>query len=636
MDKIIFFTATFAALFTFIQTATAVDSGNLKKLDDLDQLYVSSKPFELSNPDAFFNYRRDILKNGFYELQRWDECIDTYKRPIKWPKNKDEDVGEAYEYKMFLLECVQAFLAGGDYSNAKAIDFEKLLIHWVNGDDKALKLASFNKSENQWYTVGSFVGNLAQWFAFYSDRLTMPKGQKQKVEEYITNYLLQFSFADGLTKNLKACPTTPSSILDKSVDTDWCGSVRFKVATGKLALGFKLENEKLISQGIEDLNILLQAYDEDVYFVPYAPAKKGGYGFSYYMRQGIFLSVLTEIIAMRGYDFLAFQLPNGGLVSDALDFTYRVAVDDFKLLGKYPGKNEFKRNKDWQWDRLLRLSHSQFATDIAVTNGRYDPSNTKEQFATRNPRFASLYRREDFALSLSYIDNLVDDFSSISAMALFLGNSPLNRKQWSEKVASEITDTALKETTLAKLDVLEPMGINLSDNYQFDNKLSEYNDVLPTGSVSFSEITGWTVSDAKSIEITNLEFIEKKAGSSKQKYKVRYKVEAYLPKQRTIQNRRVTIFVNGEQVQAGIYAEFLVQKGFVGEDVMKKLKTMCDYDNVDDYYSILLPIVSKNPISNNRVPCYFDNSQSNELTEILKFVLVAGREIAQLEGIIKD
>lgn len=636
MGKFTFFIATCAALFTFIQTATAVDNGNLKKLDDLDQLYVSSKPFELSNPDAFFNYRRDILKNGFYELQRWDECIDTYKRPIKWPKNKDEDVGEAFEYKMFLLECVQAFLAGGDYSDAKAIDFEKLLIHWVNGEDKALKLASFNKSENQWYTVGSFVGNLAQWFAFYSDRLTMPKGQKQKVEEYITNYLLQFSFADGLTKNLKACPTTPSSILDKSVDTDWCGSVRFKVATGKLTLGFKLENEKLISQGIEDLNILLQAYDEDVYFVPYAPAKKGGYGFSYYMRQGIFLSVLTEIIAMRGYDFLAFQLPNGGLVSDALDFTYRVAVDDFKLLGKYPGKNEFKRNKDWQWDRLLRLSHSQFATDIAVTNGRYDPSNTKEQFATRNPRFASLYRREDFALSLSYIDNLVDDFSSISAMALFLGNSPLNRKQWSEKVASEITDTALKETTLAKLDVLEPMGINLSDNYQFDNKLSDYNDVLPADSVSFSEITGWTVSDAKSIEITNLEFIEKKAGSSKQKYKVRYKVEAYLPKQRTVQNRRVTIFVNGEQVQAGIYAEFLVQKGFVGEDVMKKLKTMCDYDNVDEYYSIILPIVSKNPISNNRVPCYFDNSQSNELTEILKFVLIAGREIAQLEGIIKD
>ena len=636
MGKFTFFIATCAALFTFIQTATAVDNGNLKKLDDLDQLYVSSKPFELSNPDAFFNYRRDILKNGFYELQRWDECIDTYKRPIKWPKNKDEDVGEAFEYKMFLLECVQAFLAGGDYSDAKAIDFEKLLIHWVNGEDKALKLASFNKSENQWYTVGSFVGNLAQWFAFYSDRLTMPKGQKQKVEEYITNYLLQFSFADGLTKNLKACPTTPSSILDKSVDTDWCGSVRFKVATGKLTLGFKLENEKLISQGIEDLNILLQAYDEDVYFVPYAPAKKGGYGFSYYMRQGIFLSVLTEIIAMRGYDFLAFQLPNGGLVSDALDFTYRVAVDDFKLLGKYPGKNEFKRNKDWQWDRLLRLSHSQFATDIAVTNGRYDPSNTKEQFATRNPRFASLYRREDFALSLSYIDNLVDDFSSISAMALFLGNSPLNRKQWSEKVASEITDTALKETTLAKLDVLEPMGINLSDNYQFDNKLSDYDDVLPADSVSFSEITGWTVSDAKSIEITNLEFIEKKAGSSKQKYKVRYKVEAYLPKQRTVQNRRVTIFVNGEQVQAGIYAEFLVQKGFVGEDVMKKLKTMCDYDNVDEYYSIILPIVSKNPISNNRVPCYFDNSHSNELTEILKFVLIAGREIAQLEGIIKD
>ena len=66
MGKFTFFIAACAALFTFIQTATAVDNGNLKKLDDLDQLYVSSKPFELSNPDAFFNYRRDILKNGFY------------------------------------------------------------------------------------------------------------------------------------------------------------------------------------------------------------------------------------------------------------------------------------------------------------------------------------------------------------------------------------------------------------------------------------------------------------------------------------------------------------------------------------------------------------------------------------------
>ena len=117
-----------------------MDAGNLKKLDDLDQLHTSIKPFQLSNPEAFFDYRSGILRNGFFELQRWDECVDTYKKPIKWPKNKSEDVGEAFEYQMFLLQCVQAFLAGGDYSKAKAKDFEDLLIHWVNGGDKALKL----------------------------------------------------------------------------------------------------------------------------------------------------------------------------------------------------------------------------------------------------------------------------------------------------------------------------------------------------------------------------------------------------------------------------------------------------------------------------------------------------------------
>ena len=175
------FLAAVSLAYIFIaQSASAMDAGNLKKLDDLDQLHTSIKPFQLSNPEAFFDYRSGILKNGFFELQRWDECVATYKKLIKWPTNRSEDVGEAFEYKMFLLQCVQAFLAGGDYSEAKAKDFEDLLIHWVNGGDKALKLSSFNKSQNQWYTVGSFIGNLAQWFAFYSDRVSLPQDQNKR------------------------------------------------------------------------------------------------------------------------------------------------------------------------------------------------------------------------------------------------------------------------------------------------------------------------------------------------------------------------------------------------------------------------------------------------------------------------
>ena len=631
------FLAAVSFAYIFIaQSASAMDAGNLKKLDDLDQLHTSIKPFQLSNPEAFFDYRSGILKNGFFELQRWDECVATYKKPIKWPKNRSEDVGEAFEYKMFLLQCVQAFLAGGDYSEAKAKDFEDLLIHWVNGGDKALKLSSFNKSQNQWYTVGSFIGNLAQWFAFYSDRVSLPQDKKQKVEKYLIDYLLKFSFADGINKGQKACPGKPKGILDKSVDTDWCGSVRWKVATGKLTLGFKLENKKLISSAIEDLDVLLKAYDEEAYFLPYAPAKKGGYGFSYYNRQGIFLSVLTEVIAMRGYDFLAYELPNGGHVRDALDFTYRVAVEDFKLLGKYPGVGEFKRNREWQWDRIVKLSHEQFATEIASQNGRYDPVNTKEQFATRNPRFASLYRLEDFALSHSYVDNLVDDFSSISALAIFLGNSSLTRKEWSQKAASAITDSSGKQATLSKLDGLEPMGVDLGEFYQFNEKLSEYNDSVPTDAVSFSKTVGWTVTDAESIKILSTEFQEKVPGGSEQKFKVRYRVKAHLPKQRIIYNGRVTIFVNGGKVHAGIWAESMVEKGFFDEKILKKLKPLCDYDGVDDHLSIILPIVTNEQMSNNRVPCYFDNSGSEEVNEMLQYILVAGRKIGQLEGVIKN
>ena len=180
------------------------------------------------------------------------------------------------------------------------------------------------------------------------------------------------------------------------------------------------------------------------------------------------------------------------------------------------------------------------------------------------------------------------------------------------------------------------MGVDLDEFYQFNEKLSEYNDALPTDAVSFSKAVGWTVTDAESIKILSTEFQEKVPGGSEQKFKARYRVKAHLPKQRTIYNGRVTIFVNGESVHAGIYTELMVKKGFFDEKILKKLKPLCDYDGVDDHLSIVLPIVTNEQMSNNRVPCYFDNSGSEEVNEMLQYILVAGRKIGQLEGVIKN
>ena len=78
------------------------------------------------------------------------------------------------------------------------------------------------------------------------------------------------------------------------------------------------------------------------------------------------------------------------------------------------------------------------------------------------------------------------------------------------------------------------------------------------------------------------------------------------------------------------------KKGFFDEQILKKLKPLCDYDGVDDHLSIILPIVTNDQMSNNRVPCYFDNSGSEEVNEMLQYILVAGRKIGQLEGVIKN
>ena len=68
----------------------------------------------------------------------------------------------------------------------------------------------------------------------------------------------------------------PKGILSSNVDTDWCGSVRWKVATGKLSLGMYLEDAELMNAGINDLEIVLKAYDSDAYFATIFADEKAG------------------------------------------------------------------------------------------------------------------------------------------------------------------------------------------------------------------------------------------------------------------------------------------------------------------------------------------------------------------------
>ena len=92
--------------------------------------------------------------------------------------------------------------------------------------------------EQRWfqpYSALSF-GNLGQWYPFYEKRLIISMAEREVVRDYIKDYLLQASFEGGLNGGKRPCPNDPKGILSSNVDTDWCGSVRWKVATGKLSL----------------------------------------------------------------------------------------------------------------------------------------------------------------------------------------------------------------------------------------------------------------------------------------------------------------------------------------------------------------------------------------------------------------
>ena len=233
------------------------------------------------------------------------------------------------------LNCTQTFLTAPDISAKHMEEFSKILVNWASNTNNVWSVPKKNIGSIHWYSSLSFFGNLGQWYTFYENNMPITREQREKIRKYISNYLLQDSFKGGLNPEKQTGPKNPMGILNDNVDTDWCDSVRWKVATGKLSLGMYLEDTELINSGISDLKIVLAAYDRDAYFIPYSSAKKQAHGFNYYYQDARFLSVLVELFAMRGFDFLHYELPNGGTVKRALNFSYDVTINDFKKLGKY-------------------------------------------------------------------------------------------------------------------------------------------------------------------------------------------------------------------------------------------------------------------------------------------------------------
>ena len=529
------------------------------------------------------------------------------------------------------LTCTQTFLTAPDISPKHMEEFSTILVSWAENTNNVWTLPKKNIGLNQWYSSLSFFGNLGQWYAFYENKLPISTAKRGRVREYIKDYLLQASFEGGLSSGKQPCPANPIDILNDNVNTNWCGSVRWKVATGKLSLGMYLEDMQLMNSGIKDLNIVLAAYDGDAYNIPYSPAKKQAHAFNYYYQQAQFLSVLVELFAMRGFDFLHYKLPNGGTVKRALDFSYEVAMNDFKKLGKYPARGISNRLPKASWGRVIKFSHQDFIIDNESYHGAYDVKTPKIQFAAINPRYAQIYKPQDFALSYTYKEQ-ISSFSAILARSIFVGSNHQSIQTLAQQSLSSIENKEVIAALNRKLSCLGPLGMSGGGKYRnghsnMQSCLSGTNlpEAIRRLGITKNGNGEFVTRDTSSISMGNPVLKDYRPPSESGKSeRFEIKFENIKNTDLSLKRETISIYKRPDEVIIGIWLEDLFEGNQKLESDWKSIYEKCGKIVEDnEYYLLEIPIKSNWDELNDQFECIAENTKSSKIKQLIGLLVYA-------------
>ena len=615
------------APFKSLTASVAWDEQTLIPLTKLEQLVEPIKPFKLSNPNAFFQHREKMVKrfNPARE-EDWDSCVQRFSEINDWPKENTETL------KIEIWNCNHILFSLPDVNKKYLGDLENLFVIWSTTSPNIWTISNSEKpTQPQWYQSVSNVSNLALWYSFYEEKLQISETQKRDIENYLKSYLLGVDFTKGMYQNRKRCPEEAQLISEKSTGTNFCGSVRFKVATGKLALGFKLEDKKLIESGIKDLKISLLAHDNQGYFVPYSPAKKQGYAFSYYYRQAKFLSVLAEIIAMRGYNFLEFKMPHGATISESIKFTRQVSVDNHQLLGKYPGDGSIYAGDPWSnWNRLKTLSHSDFIRENMGNDGLFDPANRASQFALNNPRFAFVYFPVDFVRARNYRQRDTDDFSPVYPMSIVLGNSLKSHSELVEDAVNIVPNKKTQKQLLAEIDQAKRIAEQLEEaskkaTERQINSENALNIGIQRHGLKADDNGRWRLETPFQGSISRWKITEivepKKAGKSA---KYRFRIELLDEQKSTTFDYKITLYTNHEDFKVGLSIKNLVMRGEVPYEKWKSIMKSCNALEDDEYF-MEIPIQSTDSDLQSKFECILSKNENEQIIDLIQSMIFAGQ-----------
>ena len=363
---------------------------------------------------------------------RTSDCTQAFLSPQK------EHIQEGRLGNARFYSCIGRLIAQSGSDAAYQKIFVEALLNWSSMEVdpwRQIPKRPYNDAKPYWYQSTSNFSVVATWYAINRDSWPIADHQRAQLDQYFQDY---FQWADFDTPNESgrvSCPIgNPAATAKQKVDTNTCGSVRMKGATATLALALATNHRPTYEKALQHMAVIFHQYDEEGFFVPYMAAQKQGFAFSYYFEAARFLSAWVELYATVGIDLLAYTMPSGVTVEQALRTAYRV-TQDHKLMGKYTPDSNFNYggNPNSSWADVKKLSQDEFEQRPNIY-GAWDFENNDARFALHNPRFAV----EKLGLEPSW-ENGYDgfhhsDFHAFQPVHLYLANQ-IDGQQLGDSVA---------------------------------------------------------------------------------------------------------------------------------------------------------------------------------------------------------
>ena len=287
----------------------------------------------------------------------------------------------------------QSYVHG--WANRNPQILSDILLRWASATDDLMvynPTTITNDPNSGGYQIPSVLGSFAQSYAIWYDEIDFTSEERKQVDAYMTRKLMEQQF-EPINYGYKPCDININvdieniSALSESSGWGWnnCGNMRRRVAIGEIMLGFRLEDQKLLDKGHDDLYFVQAIYNKDG--IDTNNAMRGGKTVNYNWATSKDISLLVEVYDSVGYDYLEHTLPRGAKVHEYLSFIYKL-MKDFKLTAPWAKYNV--GTVAVPYAPIKDLTQEQFQI-VETNNGRYAYRDGDKEFVKAHTKFVKRY-----------------------------------------------------------------------------------------------------------------------------------------------------------------------------------------------------------------------------------------------------